>query len=54
MSEYIDHLPLVLASMEQLQAENATIRRSILYLLSNAHSEMPTIALNPSPPYHEP
>ncbi len=54
MADPIDHLSLILATLEQLQAENAAMRGSILELQSTACSDMPNITHNSPPPYHEP
>ena len=54
MSDPSDSLPQILAALEQLQAENATLRQSLLELQSATSSVTPTTTLNPPPPSQEP
>ena len=57
MSNPSDSLPQILAALEQLQDENATLRQSLLELHSVTSSVTPATTLNPPPPqeaYYEP
>ena len=54
MSNHSASLPQILAALEQLQAENATLRQSLLELQSATSLVTPTTTLDPPPPYQEP
>ena len=54
MSDPANSLSQILAALEQLQAENATLCQSLLELQFATSSVTPTIILNPPQPYQEP
>ena len=54
MSAPFDNLPQILAALEQLQAENATLRQSLLELQSATSSVTLATTRNPPPPSQEP
>ena len=54
MSNLSNSLPQILATSEQLQAENATLHQSLLELQSATSSVTPATTLNPPLPSQEP
>ena len=54
MFDMSDSLPQILATLEQLQAENATLRESLLELQYATSSVTPVTTLNPPLPSQEP